>query len=420
MLFIKNPLDSLVHLNKRDIEIVYFECYNIIRKRASIILEGIIFMNLNFAENFKNLRKQKGITQEKISEALGVSSQSVSRWELGICYPDIEMLPSIANYFGVSVDNLLSNDVDSKKKDLKLFKEKMASFDEYTEELIEFVSEYCKKYPDVDYYAYELMWVIKGYIVVDEEKTGKYMPVLLKNAERLLPTQYRTAVIHIMAVVSPENELEKWLNMAPYSGFSRRACLVFRAAAHDEHETNDIQQGLEVFETFAIQLDRRFPDKLGSAKKALFQKSVLRTIESFGENGEIPDAWKAFYAYKQLVLAACLFAQKKTEEAWENFDSAIEKCKYIYSLEEKWLSVGGRLFANIKVSKDWNFAVDEKGNEHRLFGITYRSFSDMKLIYDLLTYPCWSWFNSVRETEKYKAAVKWVSEAKENIKDSRI
>ena len=70
-------------------------------------------MNLNFAENFKQLRKEKGITQEKIADVFGVSSQSVSRWELCVCYPDIEMLPSIANYFGVTVDYLLSNDPHS-------------------------------------------------------------------------------------------------------------------------------------------------------------------------------------------------------------------------------------------------------------------------------------------------------------------
>jgi transcriptional regulator with XRE-family HTH domain len=41
-------------------------------------------MNLNFAENLKQLRKEKGVTQERLSEILGVSSQSISRWELSI------------------------------------------------------------------------------------------------------------------------------------------------------------------------------------------------------------------------------------------------------------------------------------------------------------------------------------------------
>ena len=80
-------------------------------------------MNLNFAENLKRLRKEKSVTQEQIADVLGVSSQSISRWELSICYPDIELLPSIANYFGVTVDSLLSNDVLSKEEDLKIFNE---------------------------------------------------------------------------------------------------------------------------------------------------------------------------------------------------------------------------------------------------------------------------------------------------------
>ena len=65
-------------------------------------------MNLNFAENVKQLRKAKEITQEKLADTLGVTGQTVSRWELGICYPDLELLPAIANFFGVSIDRLLS------------------------------------------------------------------------------------------------------------------------------------------------------------------------------------------------------------------------------------------------------------------------------------------------------------------------
>ena len=86
-------------------------------------------MNLNFSENFKQLRKEKGVTQEKIAEILGVTGQTVSRWELSICYPDLELLPSIANYFGVTVDSLLSNDNNSKQKDREIFYEKIKTLD---------------------------------------------------------------------------------------------------------------------------------------------------------------------------------------------------------------------------------------------------------------------------------------------------
>ena len=51
-----------------------------------------------------DLRKQKGLTQEQLADRLGVSYQSVSRWENGVTYPDIEFLPAIAKYFSVSLD----------------------------------------------------------------------------------------------------------------------------------------------------------------------------------------------------------------------------------------------------------------------------------------------------------------------------
>lgn len=375
-------------------------------------------MNLNFAENFKNLRKEKDVTQEKIAEVLGVSAQSISRWELSICYPDLELLPSIANYFGVTIDILLSNDTNSKEKDFKVFCDTVNTFSPKTTEQIDFVMEYCRKYPDMDFYACQLLWAVHDYAVGDKEKTEKYMPLMLKNAQRLLDTQYRFAAIQLMATISPESELDKWLDMAPYNGFSRRYCLLARAQAWEDWEMADVQNGLEMFETFVALLDRRFPDKLGSAKKLMFQRSVLRTIESFGEDGEVPDGWKMFYAYKQLVLAACLFAQKKTDEGWKNFDSAIEKCKYVISLGDEWLDVGGRLFSNIKVSKNWNYAIDEKGDKHELFGPVNISFYNMYYICNLLTDSRWSWFNSVRNTEKYQAAVEWAKMAEEKQKEN--
>lgn len=67
-------------------------------------------MKLQIGEKIKELRRQKGITQEQLAEILGLSCQSVSRWEIGTCYPDIELLPVIANYFDISMDALMGMD----------------------------------------------------------------------------------------------------------------------------------------------------------------------------------------------------------------------------------------------------------------------------------------------------------------------
>ncbi|MBQ7863532.1 MAG: helix-turn-helix transcriptional regulator [Lachnospiraceae bacterium] len=58
-------------------------------------------------EQISFLRKQKGLTQEQLANTLGVTNQSVSKWESGQCCPDIQLLPSIAALFDVSVDELL-------------------------------------------------------------------------------------------------------------------------------------------------------------------------------------------------------------------------------------------------------------------------------------------------------------------------
>ena len=65
---------------------------------------------LYIAENLKALRKSKDWTQEEVAEAVGVSPQSVSKWERGDTYPDITLLPALANLYKVSVDTIIGMD----------------------------------------------------------------------------------------------------------------------------------------------------------------------------------------------------------------------------------------------------------------------------------------------------------------------
>lgn len=64
-------------------------------------------MAIYLGENIKRLRREKGITQETLADFLGVTFQSVSKWERGESYPDITTLPEIAGFFRISVDELL-------------------------------------------------------------------------------------------------------------------------------------------------------------------------------------------------------------------------------------------------------------------------------------------------------------------------
>ena len=58
------------------------------------------------AERIYNLRKRRGLSQEQLAEALGVSRQTVSKWERGAASPELGKLRAMAELFGVSLDEL--------------------------------------------------------------------------------------------------------------------------------------------------------------------------------------------------------------------------------------------------------------------------------------------------------------------------
>ena len=62
---------------------------------------------LNLSSILLENRHKRGITQEQLAAFLGVSKASVSKWETGATYPDITLLPRLASYFHISIDELI-------------------------------------------------------------------------------------------------------------------------------------------------------------------------------------------------------------------------------------------------------------------------------------------------------------------------
>ena len=82
---------------------------------------------MEFNEKLQELRKQKGLTQEELAESLFVSRTTISKWESGRGYPNIDSLKAIAKFFSVTIDELLSSgevltiaEEDNKQKETHL------------------------------------------------------------------------------------------------------------------------------------------------------------------------------------------------------------------------------------------------------------------------------------------------------------
>ena len=109
--------------------------------------------HLKIAENLAFLRRRSGKTQEELAVFLGVTKASVSKWETAQSFPDITLLPRLAAYFDISVDELIGYQAQLSKEEIRKSYEKFSGayetmpFDQVMEESREFVKEYYSCYP---------------------------------------------------------------------------------------------------------------------------------------------------------------------------------------------------------------------------------------------------------------------------------
>ena len=110
-------------------------------------------MHIQLGEKIRELRRRLGCTQENLAAALGVTAQAVSRWESGGSYPDMEMIPPIANYFGVSIDELFGYEnghdqkIESIIQKIESYHLKYRSDDEWVDECLAILREGLAEFP---------------------------------------------------------------------------------------------------------------------------------------------------------------------------------------------------------------------------------------------------------------------------------
>ncbi|MBE6575318.1 MAG: helix-turn-helix transcriptional regulator [Ruminococcaceae bacterium] len=119
-------------------------------------------MNLKIGENIRRYRREKSLSQEMLAERLGVSFQAVSKWERSETYPDVTLLPAIASFFHISVDELLGTEGIRESEEVDAIVAECAAHDVHyaAEKLIETVEAGLKRFPNnftlLSWYVYAI------------------------------------------------------------------------------------------------------------------------------------------------------------------------------------------------------------------------------------------------------------------------
>ena len=106
-------------------------------------------MNIKIGSIIKKLRAENNITQDTLATAIGVTPQAISRWESEGGYPDIELLPMLADFFSVSIDELLGYKLSQREEEILTIKKEISRLAEAgtLEERITFARNAISRYP---------------------------------------------------------------------------------------------------------------------------------------------------------------------------------------------------------------------------------------------------------------------------------
>ena len=91
---------------------------------------------MNLAENLKKIRKEHNLSQEQLAEQLGVSRQSVSKWESNQAYPEMDKVIQLAKMFNLNVDDLLNQDI----REVNREKQSKITINKYVDDFLSFIT----------------------------------------------------------------------------------------------------------------------------------------------------------------------------------------------------------------------------------------------------------------------------------------
>lgn len=147
-------------------------------------------MKLSIGNIIYKLRKERGITQENLANAVGVSTAAVSKWETGNAYPDITLLSPIARYLETTVDFLLAFESNLTDEEVMEIYNKCCKkiMEEPFEKALKYYKEYLKQYPNSIKLKFRLGTMLQQYVIYagSEENAEKMVKLAIGLLEECI------------------------------------------------------------------------------------------------------------------------------------------------------------------------------------------------------------------------------------------
>lgn len=145
---------------------------------------------LKLSENIVRLRHKKGITQEELASYIGVTKASVSKWETGLSFPDILLLPELAAFFDTTVDDLIGYEPSLSKEQIRTLYHQMA--ENFASQPFETVMQECEKLVRKYYSCYPfllqmgVLWLNHFMIAETPERQSEILTAIGALCEHIL------------------------------------------------------------------------------------------------------------------------------------------------------------------------------------------------------------------------------------------
>lgn len=295
---------------------------------------------LKLGENLKRLRVQNEQTQEQLAEALGVSPQAVSRWEKGTTYPDITLLPAIANYFDITTDELLDVNIERKQQEIEAILEYNREFHQYGKipESIAYLREKIKLYPKSAAITYELAHSLYMRVCREGCRSEEDLNEIIRLTNRAIQLDKGETYVTFggkqllcLAYVRL-GKYDEAVHLAadmPSLWVSREMMLTH--SLQDEAEVRQRQHNLLTFMDLSILNLCKLSQKMDSPEKSitLLQKAISLAELLTGDDHKFHNE-RIFKCYLRIAEICC--AMKKADEAFANLELAL---KYAVMFEER-------------------------------------------------------------------------------------